>query len=31
MATGGNNMDDTRRRQNARAARAVPLKLVMVS
>lgn len=31
MATGGNNMDDTRRRQHARAARAVPLKLVMVS
>lgn len=31
MATGGNNMDDARRRANARAARALPIKLVMVS
>jgi 23S rRNA (pseudouridine1915-N3)-methyltransferase len=31
MATGGNNMETDRRRAHARAARAVPLKLVIVS
>jgi len=31
MATGGNNMDGDRRKEHARAVRAVPLKLVMVS
>ena len=31
MATGGNNMADDRRRARARAARAVPLKLVIVT
>lgn len=31
MATGGNNMADDRRRAHARAARAVPLKLVIVT
>ena len=31
MATGGNNMDAERRKRNARATRAVPIKLVMVS
>lgn len=31
MATGGNNMDADRRKANARAVRAVPIKLVTVS
>jgi 23S rRNA (pseudouridine1915-N3)-methyltransferase len=31
MATGGNNMDTERRKANARAVRAVPIKLVLVT